>query len=497
MEKLVSIRIDSPGSEVASGRVEAGEVWLVGAGPGDPGLLTLRGRDVLAQADVVVHDRLGCEEILHLVPSSARLVDVGKRPGGGSITQVEINEALASEAAAGNRVVRLKGGDPFIYGRGMEELLFLHERDIPCHVVPGVSSAIAAPAAAGIPLTHRHTSHGFTVGTGHTGEGSVSTGSAADTRVYLMAVGAIGEIVAQLRSEGIPAGTPTAVITNATTYRQRIVRATLETIGEATRCAGLTPPGVLVVGECVGIAAGEQWNTPHSVLVTSTRVPELLRQAYPEYGMLWRPLLRIEAVEEAAGSQGLARSLAADWLLFTNPHAATEYLRLLRRGGLDVRRMTAHVAAVGVETVAALQGAGIIADLPLVDGSQEGLLRELRHHIVGGRVVIPGAEGSMSRLAMGLGEAGAREIVMLPLYRYVQHHPGVVEWDFVEAVFFASPSGVKRFREVFAGAPVDRLVAVAMGESTASLCQEAGFARVDDLANREQLIVDGIDRAVV
>ncbi len=208
-----------------------GEVWLVGAGPGDPELLTLRGYQLLRQADVIVHDRLGCEELLQAVSEKTRLIDVGKAPGAATVPQSRINEILEEEAREGNRVLRLKGGDPFVFGRGMEEALHLRERGIACHVVPGISSSLAAPAAAGIPVTHRAVARGFAVGTGRAEEGHVPNVVGADTRIFLMGLGALEEIVAQLLAEGVQGTTPAAIVTNATTYRQQVVRGTRKMLG--------------------------------------------------------------------------------------------------------------------------------------------------------------------------------------------------------------------------------------------------------------------------
>ncbi|CAN5323638.1 hypothetical protein BH09SUM1_BH09SUM1_14260 [soil metagenome] len=226
-----------------------GEVWLVGAGPGDPGLLTLAGWAALNSATVIVHDRLGCEAILALLPEGIRRIDVGKIPySSDSISQHEINTILLREAAAGNAVVRLKGGDPFVFGRGSEEVEFLNNNGIKTRVIPGISSALAAPAAAGIPVTHRGLARSFSVHTGHTEEGPAAALAAADTQIFLMAVAHAEEITASLLAAGRSPETPATVISHATTPQQRVVRGSLASIARLIRDEKIVAPAVLVIG---------------------------------------------------------------------------------------------------------------------------------------------------------------------------------------------------------------------------------------------------------
>jgi uroporphyrin-III C-methyltransferase/precorrin-2 dehydrogenase/sirohydrochlorin ferrochelatase len=244
----------------------AGMVALVGAGPGDPGLLTVRGRELLESADVVVHDRLIAAELLALARPQARLIDVGKEGYGLSCAQERVTGILCAEARRGLRVVRLKGGDPFVFGRGGEELLALAAAGVPCEVVPGVSSAISAPAAARIPVTHRGVAPGFAVVTAvRSGEGpELDWGAVArmPTVVVLMGLRALGDVVVRLLSHGASPQTPAAVISAATLPGQRTVTATLATIAAAVHEAGLAPPATLVVGEVVRLAAAIDSSRP-------------------------------------------------------------------------------------------------------------------------------------------------------------------------------------------------------------------------------------------
>src|SRR5512147_2243877 len=230
-----------------------GIVYIVGGGPGDPGLITVKGLTCLRRADVVLYDRLIASELLEEVPAYAELIDVGKEPKRQRRSQQEINDLLIEKARAGKVVVRLKGGDPFVFGRGGEECQALAEAGIRYEVVPGVSSAIAVPAYAGIPVTQRGVTTTFTVITGHTGGSDSSIDweaiSHTGTVVFLMGVEHLSEIICQLVAHGRPPGTPAAVIEEGTTQRQSVVVGTLADIIE--RAQGVHPPATLIVGEVV------------------------------------------------------------------------------------------------------------------------------------------------------------------------------------------------------------------------------------------------------
>jgi uroporphyrinogen III methyltransferase/synthase len=240
-----------------------GIVHLVGAGPGDPRLLTLRGAEVLRQADVVVYDRLAPHALLDLAPAHAELVDVGKAVGACPVGQNEINEVLISRASHGKRVVRLKGGDPFVFGRGGEECLALREAGIPFEVVPGVTSVTAAPAYAGIPLTHRGLGSSFAVVTASLANGERQhlerMATAVDTLVVLMAAGKLEEVCTALVEAGRSPAELAAVIASATTEEQRTVTATLEDLPALARAADIQPPATLVVGRVASLARAIAW----------------------------------------------------------------------------------------------------------------------------------------------------------------------------------------------------------------------------------------------
>lgn len=242
-----------------------GKVFIVGAGPGDPGLITVKGLEALRRAEVVLYDRLAPAELLQEAPATAERIDVGKEPTRHRRSQDEINALLIEFARAGKTVVRLKGGDPFVFGRGGEECQVLAAANIEYEVIPGVSSAIAAPAYAGIPVTHRELASHFTVITGHTAEEDTIEWDAlphSGTLVFLMGVNHLHEIATQLLLHGIRPQTPVAVIERGTTREQRVVTGVLLDIVERAR--HLRPPATIVVGEVVKLSETLGWFSAES-----------------------------------------------------------------------------------------------------------------------------------------------------------------------------------------------------------------------------------------
>lgn len=252
--------VAAPGRE-AGDSTPIGTVYLVGAGPGDPDLITVRGRDLLARADVVLHDRLIPHELLAHCRTDAHVIDVGKVPYGDSTPQEETNALLIAHARAGRTVVRLKGGDPFVFGRGGEEVAACRAADVPCVIVPGVSSAFAVPAVVGIPVTHRHTSRTFAVIAGRTGDGRAipdydyAALARIDTLCLLMGRGNLRGVADALMAAGRAGDTPAAAIANGTRPDQRTVVATLATIAETADAAELQPPVLTVIGPTAAFAS--------------------------------------------------------------------------------------------------------------------------------------------------------------------------------------------------------------------------------------------------
>ncbi|MCA1692445.1 MAG: uroporphyrinogen-III C-methyltransferase, partial [Actinobacteria bacterium] len=344
-------------------------VYLVGAGPGDPGLLTVRGAEVLAEADVVVHDRLAEPSLLELAPATAERIDVGKSPGA-PIPQADINAVLVERGQAGQHVVRLKGGDPFVFGRGGEEAAALQAAGVPFEVVPGITSAIAVPAYAGIPVTHRGLSTSVTVVTGHSRH-AVDTdldwdalAHSGGTLVVLMGVAHRAEIAARLMGAGLEPDTPVAAVRWGTRPSQQTVRTTLAGMSGVV----LEPPVTLVIGAVAGLDL--RWFENRPLLGRRVVVCRARGQASGLVDRLRR--LGAEAVEvptieigdPADGGQALAAAAAGvrgqDWAVFTSVNAVERFFAHIR----DARALgDVAVAAIGPGTAAALAVRGVVADL--------------------------------------------------------------------------------------------------------------------------------------
>jgi uroporphyrin-III C-methyltransferase len=284
--KLVAMEVARYARREARDKSRIGEVILVGAGPGDPNLLTIGGKAAIADATVIVHDRLVSPKILEFGTPDCRLFAAGKEGHGEQAKQDDINQLMASLAREGERVVRLKGGDPFVFGRGAEELQFLASRGIACRVIPGVSSVGAVPASVGIPLTHRLLAHSYSVVSAHDcGDPArpltriAELARATDTLVILMGMSRIGEIVRVLRDAGVPAERPAAAIESGTTPHERSVVAPLNRLVQAVADASLKAPGLLVIGEVVGLGAASRPSNPHpstiDVELAATRAEHL------------------------------------------------------------------------------------------------------------------------------------------------------------------------------------------------------------------------------
>jgi uroporphyrinogen III methyltransferase/synthase len=484
-------------------------VYLVGAGPGDPGLLTVRGAALLRRADVVVYDRLSVETLLDLAPADAEHVSVGKRPGAATMTQSEINALLVERGRTGATVVRLKGGDPFVFARGGEEAAALIEAGVPFEVVPGISSAVAVPAYAGIPLTLRHSSTSFTVVTGHEDptvgdDGSVDWRSVAKvggTIVVLMGVARVRRITDELLAGGLSPDTPAAAVRWGTRPEQETVRATLATLADQP----LAAPSVLVIGE---VAAEElSWFEARPlfgrrVVVTRTRQQaSQLAHALREAGAEPVEVPVIEVAEPADGGAALARAagdLASySWIVVTSPNGARRLLDAVAAHGGDARRFgAARVAAIGPGTAAVLAGSGIVADVVPPKYVAEALLEAIPWPPAdGGRVLLARAEVARDVLPDGLRERGWTVDVVdayrtLPASVTEEQRGAVADADIVT---FTSSSTVQRFVEAL-GAGAAPPVVACIGPVTAATARELGL-RVDVEADVHT--VDGLVAAIV
>jgi uroporphyrinogen III methyltransferase/synthase len=403
----------------------SGLVHLVGAGPGDPGLLTVAGRRALERADVVVHDRLGTEELLPLCRQDAELIDAGKAPGRAALNQDEINAVLVQHGRAGRRVVRLKGGDPFVFGRGGEEAQALAAAGVAYAVVPGITSAIAAPAYAGIPVTHRGVATSFTVVTGHEDptKPSEQTDWAAlarvpGTLVILMGMGRLAQICEALVAGGRPPDGPAAAVQWGTTPRQRSVVATLATLAARVGEAGLGSPAVVVVGPVAGLAPSIAWRDGpllgRRVVVTRARaqasdLSERLRALGAAVVEL--PAIRIAPLPPSPDDMAVLAGIGQHLLIvLTSVNGVDALFARLAELGLDARAIsgTAQVVAIGPATAERLAAHGIRADLVPEQFVAEGILESLAGRpLEGVRTLVARARGARPELVDGLRARGA------------------------------------------------------------------------------------------
>lgn len=476
-----------------------GRVWLVGAGPGDPGLFTLRGLEVLCNADVVVYDALVGPGVLGLIPESARLIFAGKRSSCHYMKQSEINRLLLEEALAGNDVIRLKGGDPFLFGRGGEELELLAEHGVPFEVVPGVTSAFAVPAYCGIPVTHRDCCSSVHVITGHRREGRdddidfgalVKTGG---TLVFLMGVATLHDIATGLMGAGMPGNTPAAVLEKGTTARQRRVSATLSTLENACAEAGVQTPAIIVVGRVCALAEDFAWfeKKPLSgarVIVTrprelSSTLAGMLRAEGAE--VLELPAIRTVPVKDGAPISEAIRRLEGggfDWLAFTSPTGVRVFMdRLIEES--DLRALSGvKLAAIGEGSRKVLKQYGLRADfVPSVfDG--ETLGRELRSVCApGSRILIPRAAIGNHELIAELEKGAGFEITDLPTYdtEYAESRAfdvaPMIEAGEIDFCVFTSASTVRGFVAGAPGADCAKVNAVCIGRQTADAAKGYGM----------------------
>jgi uroporphyrinogen III methyltransferase/synthase len=357
-----------------------GIVYLVGAGPGDAGLLTLRGAELLGRADVVVYDALVNPELLRLAPESAEIIYGGKRAKEHAISQSDLNQMLIAKAQAGKTVVRLKGGDPYVFGRGGEEAEQLADAGVPFEVVPGVSSFVAVPNYAGVPLTHRGFCSKLTLITGH--EDPAKEASSIDwqqvaktpgTKVIMMGTDRIGAIAEVLVGHGMDAATPVAMVRWGTTGQQQSISGTLETIAEVVLKEKIGPPTVAVIGEVVKLRSKLNWYEQRPffgqrIVVTRTRTQaSLLSRQLRDLGaeVLEIPTIKIEPPTQRQGIvDALLELNAYDWLVFTSPNGVTTFFDYFFKRFHDLRDLGgARIAAVGPATANKLKELHLQVDL--------------------------------------------------------------------------------------------------------------------------------------
>jgi uroporphyrinogen III methyltransferase/synthase len=462
-------------------------------------LLTRRGAEVLAEAEVVVHDRLANTALLELAPAGAQRISVGKAPGAVEIDQDGINAALVEHGKAGKRVVRLKGGDPFVFGRGGEEAEALAAAGVPFEVVPGITSAIGALTYAGIPVTHRGVSTHFTVVTGHEdptkGHSDVHWEALArtgGTLVILMGAARVGDIAARLMQGGLSAATPVAAVRNGTRPEQRTLRATLGTIGDAD----VRAPSAIVVGEVAALDLAWFEDRPlFGRRVVVTRAREQASELRRRLEALGAEVLELPSIRIVPVDVDLPDLAAYSWLVCTSPNGVAAFFeRGLGPRGLDARALGGvRVAAIGPGTAAAFADRGIVVDLVPERFVAESLLEAFPAAAGSERALLARAEVARDVLPEGLRALGY-EVDVLPVYRTVQEDPAAdvlaaVRTGDVDALTFTSSSTVKNFVGVVATLPEPQPTVVSNGPVTSGTARALGL-RVD--AEATEHTIDGL-----
>ena len=498
-----------------------GKVFLVGAGPGDPGLITVKGLRCLQQADVVVYDRLMDPALLRSAPATAELVFVGKERGRQALTQAEINQLLVERAAAGAVVVRLKGGDPFVFGRGGEEAQVLAGQDIPFEVVPGITSAIAAAAYAGIPVTQRRVATCFTVVSGSEDptkpESSIPWDVLArtgGTLIVLMGWAALQSILETLQRQGMAPDTPVALVQWGTWKKQQTVSGALSGVVAKAQAAGLTPPVVAVIGPVVNLREELRWFDRQPLfgrraLITRSRTQAShLRTLLEELGAepLELPTIEIAPLEDYAElDAALARHSNLNsgyWLIFASANAVDAVFARLETAGRDARALAgATIGAIGPATAAALAQRGLRADFIPQTSVSEAVVAELAgRNWAGVPVLLPGADIGRDALARGLADRGA-QVERVTAYRTLTPQGAGKEArrlleQGVDVITFTSSSTVRNLLNLLEGDKglLESALIACIGPVTAAAARELGL-RVDLVAAEHT--VEGLVEALV
>ena len=478
-----------------------GRIYLIGAGPGDPGLLTIKGKSCIEQADVIVYDYLANEEFIRYAKPNAEVIFAGKKGGESHIDQEEINRLLIEKARRGKTVVRLKGGDPFIFGRGGEEAAAAVAAGIPFEIVPGVSAAIGVPAYAGIPLTHRDVASAVTFVTGHEDPDKETRPvpweklSGIGTLVFFMGLSNLPEIVRQLLRHGQTPQTPVAVTRWGTRPEQRTVVGTLEDIVDKVRAEALKPPALIIVGEVVKLRQQLNWFEGRPLFGKRILVTRARDQAVEFTDLLKLhgadpiefPTIEVVPPESWEALDGAIRKIEAyDWLIFTSANGVLYFLERLKAGGKDIRALKGvKLCAIGPRTAQEIERMGVRVDLMPAEYVAEALIDQMgRQELSGRRILIPQAAVARDVLPEALARMGAR-VDVAAAYRTIRPTRDL-EWvknllqgRQISVITFTSSSTVRNFVEMFGPDEAQKLlngvVVACIGPITAKTVEAYGM----------------------
>lgn len=472
-------------------------VYLVGAGPGDPGLITHKGLELLRTCDAVVYDRLGTNELLGQVPIQCEKIYVGKQPGKHSKKQDEINQILVDTARRHTKVVRLKGGDPFVFGRGGEEVLALQEGKVPFQIVPGVSSAVSVPALAGIPVTHREISRSFHVFTGHTKEGDTESLAyihpEEGTSIFLMGLSHLDDIVKRLMDEGQSPDTPVAVLSNGCMPNEKVVKGKLENIAHLVAKEGIFSPAVIVIGptaeydfksNCAGALAGKKIGMVGTLTLQDKMRPRLEEQGAKAYSLCEMEVALTPQVAQL--ELELDRLEQYSWIGFTSQNSIRIFFDSVYKKGIDLRRFSGiRFAVVGSGTKEALRKYGFLADDIPEQYTTEAMAESLcKRMMPGERLLLPRALRGSNRFLEVLQQRKI-DTTVIPIYdvfgRKTENWPYLMDFD---VITFASASGVEAFVQELGAAEVAKweqqrmhkpTLVGAIGDITARVLEQYGI----------------------
>ncbi len=478
------------------------KVYLVGAGPGDPGLITVKGKECVQNADVIIYDYLASPALLSHARKSAELIYVGKKGGDHTLSQDEINALIVEKAKSGGIVCRLKGGDPFIFGRGGEEAEVLFEAGLPFEIVPGVTSAIAAAAYAGIPLTHRKMTSTLAFITGHEDpdkeETSINWSSLASgigTLVFFMGVKNLPNIVKNLIAHGKSPDTPVALIQWGTTSSQKTAAGTLETIVEAARTAGIKAPAIIVIGEVVHLRKKLKWFEDRPLLGKRIVVTRARQQASDLVGLLSElgakcleyPTIKIIPPHDSRPLKQAVENLSAyDWIVFTSVNGVIYFFERLFAAGKDVRALgRLKIAAIGPATAGRLREFGLNSDIVPETYRAESVAEAFKtEKLKGKKILLPRALEARPVLPKELKKMGAK-VDEIPAYETLKvtesTHDLVQQLEDrrIDLITFTSSSTVKNFKALLSPKNFKKLIQgvtiASIGPITTDTATELGF----------------------
>ncbi|MDU2671686.1 MAG: uroporphyrinogen-III C-methyltransferase [Clostridium sp.] len=469
-----------------------GKVWLVGAGPSDEGLFTLKGKHVLEKADVVIYDQLVGDGIMKMIPSDVTCIDVGKHAGNHKVVQEKINEILLDEALKGKRVVRLKGGDPFLFGRGGEELELLCEHNVPFEIVPGITSAISVPAYAGIPVTHRDFTSSLHIITGHKKKGCndpidykslVALGDV--TLVFLMSVGALPEISKGLIEAGMDKNMPAAILEKGTRYNQRKVVATIETLPEEARKNNIGTPGIIIVGKVCSLSEQFSWAEKRPlggsrIIITrprrkSSKLKEMLYDLGAEIVEL--PSIKTVAINNNdILDEAINNIKKYNWITFTSEASVEIFFDSLLEKRVDIRNLVdIKFAVVGPATKKAVEKRGLFTDYIPEEYYGESMAKGLAKHIsIDDKIMVCVAREVDSELCNNLKEYES-QMDIVPLYDIEYEKNNELELNDSDYVVFTSASSVRGFVNTMEYLNYSSVNAICIGKITAKEASNYGM----------------------